>query len=274
MWNPLTNGVRTTRDIIWLQCMYYSKDIGYNIVVEPMVLDDNMIEDIQPVQTTTVAGLLPGGKDGDKISVGGETAPVDNLQPLDDMNSDDNDVKAPEVRTKSGQAVRAPSQLISEMSTMAASKYEITLLQLEYNFYLVMTQLNEDVVELACMAAVNGMEYTMMDAKCAFIGAALGGGFENTTELHVMNYKEAMESDDKEKWLVDMKEEHERMVKNKVWKAIPPSEVPKGKKIILSTWANKKKFKCHLLCKAERKRVSANTGSTLRSQVSGGPCHL
>jgi hypothetical protein len=39
-----------------------------------------------------------------------------------------------------------------------------------------------------------------------------------------------------------MKEEHERMVKNKVWKAIPPSEVPKGKKIILLTWAYKKKL--------------------------------
>jgi hypothetical protein len=30
MWNPLTNGVRTTRHIIWLRRMYYSKDIGYN----------------------------------------------------------------------------------------------------------------------------------------------------------------------------------------------------------------------------------------------------
>jgi hypothetical protein len=85
----------------------------------------------------------------------------------------------------------------------------------------MMTQLNEDVGELACMATINGMEYAMLDAECAFIGAALGGGFDNTTELHVMKYREAMESDNKEKWLVAMKEEHERMVKNKVWKAIP-----------------------------------------------------
>jgi hypothetical protein len=107
MLSPLTNGVRTTCDIIWLQRIYYSKDIGYNVVVEPMVLDDDMVEDIQLVQTTTVAGLPPGGKNGDKVSVGGETAPVDNLQPLDDMDSDDNDVEAPEVRTMSGRAVCA-----------------------------------------------------------------------------------------------------------------------------------------------------------------------
>jgi hypothetical protein len=43
MWNPLTNGVPTTRDIVWLQCMCYSKDIGYNVVVEPLVLNDNML---------------------------------------------------------------------------------------------------------------------------------------------------------------------------------------------------------------------------------------
>jgi hypothetical protein len=228
MWNPLTNGVSTTRDIIWLRRMYYSKD---NVVVEPMVLDDDLVEDIQLVQYATVAGLSPGGKDGDEVSIGNETAPVDNLQPLDDTDSDDDDVEAPEVRTKSGRTIRAPSRLISEIGTMATSNYEIALSQPEYNFYSVMTQLNEDVGELACMATVNGMEYAMMDAEYAFIGAALGGGFDNTTELYVMNYKEAMESDDKEKWLAAMKEEHERMVKKKVWKAIPPSEVPKGEKI-------------------------------------------
>jgi hypothetical protein len=62
-----------------------------------------------------------------------------------------------------------------------------------------MSQLNEDVGESACMATVNVMEYAMLDAKCAFLGAALGGGFDNTTELHVMNYCKAMEPDDKEK---------------------------------------------------------------------------
>jgi hypothetical protein len=218
MWNPPTFGVLTTCDFFGCNACITP------VVVEPMVLNDDMVEDIQPVQIiTTVAGLPPGGKDGDKVSDGGETAPVDNLQPLDDMDSDDNNVEESEVRTMSGQAVCAPRQLYCEMGSMAASNYEIALLQPEYIFYSVMTQLNEDVGELACMATVNGMEYAMMDAKWAFTGTALGGGCKNTTELHMMNYKEAMELDDKEKWLAAMKEEHERMVKNMVWKAIPPS---------------------------------------------------
>jgi hypothetical protein len=38
------------------------------------------------------------------------------------------------------------------------------------------------------------------------VGAGLGGGFENTAELHVINYNEAMKSNDKEKLKVAVKE--------------------------------------------------------------------
>jgi hypothetical protein len=75
-----------------------------------------------------------------------------------------------------------------------------------------------DVGELACicMATFNGMEFAMLDAKYAVIGGTLGGGFDNTTELHVTNYCKVMELDNREKRLVAMKEEHDCMVKNKV----------------------------------------------------------
>jgi hypothetical protein len=116
----------------------------------------------------------------------------------------------------------------------SASNYEISLLQPEYNFYSVMTQLDGDVGELAYMATVKGMEF-------ALVGAALGGGFEHTTQLHVMNYEEAMASDDHDKWLKAMKEEHDRMVTMRVWKAVPPSAVPPNKMLLTTTWACKLK---------------------------------
>jgi hypothetical protein len=40
MWNPLTNDVHTTHDIIWLRHKYYSKDIGFNVPVELEILDN------------------------------------------------------------------------------------------------------------------------------------------------------------------------------------------------------------------------------------------
>jgi hypothetical protein len=73
------------------------------------------------------------------------------------------------------------------------------------------------------------------------IGAALGGGFENTQELHVKKYKEAMKGPDKEKWENVIFEEHERMVKNQVWRAVPKNYVPRNAKVMTSTWAMKKK---------------------------------
>lgn len=77
--------------------------------------------------------------------------------------------------------------------------------------------------------------------EVACVGAGIGGGFVNTNELHVMKYQQAMETEDKEHWTLAVKEEHARMVKHKVWEAVERNSVPKGAKIITSTWAMKKK---------------------------------
>ena len=42
-------------------------------------------------------------------------------------------------------------------------------------------------------------------------------------------------------WEVRVKEEHKRMQKHKVWEAVPHEALPKGNKIMTSTWAMKKK---------------------------------
>ena len=96
-----------------------------------------------------------------------------------------------------------------------------------------MTQLEEDIGELACLATIKGMEF-------ALICAVLDRGFNNTAK-HVLNFQEAMGSPNKDKWMCAMEEEHNWMVKHNIWKAVPPSAMPKGEKIITSTWANKKK---------------------------------
>jgi hypothetical protein len=101
MWNPLTNGVHTTCDIIWLKRMYYAKDIGFNVTVKPEILDE-----VLPVVQASAAGVQPDGDDVNDVSVGVETAPMVNLRPLDDVEEDDG---VPEVCTLSGCVVRAQS---------------------------------------------------------------------------------------------------------------------------------------------------------------------
>jgi hypothetical protein len=73
------------------------------------------------------------------------------------------------------------------------------------------------------------------------IGAALGGGFGNTEELHVMSYEEAM-TKDKPGWMKAVYVEHDRMTEDHdVWEAVPPNQVESGATIIDSTWAMKQK---------------------------------
>jgi hypothetical protein len=100
------------------------------------------------------------------------------------------------------------------------------LTKAEENYYALLDQGDE-------------AEFDPEDLIC--IGAALGGGFQNTQELHVKKYKEAMKGPDKDKWENAVFEEHERMVKNKVWRAVPKKDAPKNAKVMTSTWAMNKK---------------------------------
>ena len=77
--------------------------------------------------------------------------------------------------------------------------------------------------------------------ELACVGAGLGGGFDNTNELHVMKYNEAMATGDKDKWTEAAKKEYDGMTKFKIFHAVPKSKVPKDAKVLTSTWAMKKK---------------------------------
>ena len=83
-------------------------------------------------------------------------------------------------------------------------------------------------------------EDCQLDHELVGVGAGLGGGFVNTNELKVMKFNEAMRTD-KEGWTKAVKEEHKRMVENKVWQPVKVKDVPKGAKILTSTWACKQK---------------------------------
>ena len=52
----------------------------------------------------------------------------------------------------------------------------------------------------------------------SFVGMGIDGGFDNTVELHALN-DEAMSSDNKQKWMQAVNEEHERMLQHKVTEA-------------------------------------------------------
>jgi hypothetical protein len=120
------------------------------------------------------------------------------------------------VTTRSGRTLQARTRFIEGTSLMSAD-YEISLIQAEIMYYEAMKEFPEG-------------EFAPGEMAC--VGAGLGGRFDNTKELHVMKYDQAMAGEDTEKWKVAVKEEHGRMEDHEVFKAVPRDEVPEGAKIL------------------------------------------
>ena len=76
--------------------------------------------------------------------------------------------------------------------------------------------------------------------EVALVGAASGGGFDNTAELRVMKYKEAMSTNDANEWKKSVHDEWKRFERHHVFKKVPREEVEPGAKFVSTTWAMKK----------------------------------
>ena len=77
--------------------------------------------------------------------------------------------------------------------------------------------------------------------ECALVGAGLGGGIQNTRELHVLTYEEAINGPERDQWLESIEKEYQRMIDNGVFIPCDPVEVPADAKILSNVWAMKKK---------------------------------
>ena len=73
------------------------------------------------------------------------------------------------------------------------------------------------------------------------IQTGVGGGFTNTQELHVMKYKEAMATSKQKEWKQAVGEELDRFIENDVFEVVNLKDLPKGVKMLTSTWAMKMK---------------------------------
>lgn len=211
MWDPKTGRIHVTRDIIWLKRMFFKPE------VTPMLDSGVVIEFDREHDTNVEAGE---GTTTDVVEPSTDT--TENVEENVDENtlptSENNSTMAV---TRSGRTIQPPRRLIEEMGAVS---YEVELSDAEKAYYDAMKTYPE---EYPC--------------ELSLVGAGIGGGFTNTNELHVMKYNEAMASADKEKFEKAVEEEHDRMIHHRVFKPVPISEVPKGEKIITSTWAIKKK---------------------------------
>ena len=77
--------------------------------------------------------------------------------------------------------------------------------------------------------------------ELALIGAGIGGGIKHSSQLKVLNYKKAMRSPDAEEWQKEIRNKKAQFNKYSALTAIPRSLLPKGVKVLTTTWAMKQK---------------------------------
>jgi hypothetical protein len=77
--------------------------------------------------------------------------------------------------------------------------------------------------------------------ELALVGAGIGTENLDTNKLRVLNYKQAMKSEDVSEWKKEIEAEFEPFKKYNVFKPVPRSNLPDGEKVLTTTWAFKHK---------------------------------
>ena len=225
MWNPTTNRVHNTRDVLWLKRMYYQPPANR---IPPIEAREGVANDA-PNVGLGIDSESDDDDDDDEMPPLIERNNKDSDSDSDSDDDDDQEEAKKETRTRSGRKSKAPTRLI-EMSNVG-------LTHSEANYFAAMIN--------ASILATDGHEHRAVtevrNAEIALVGAGLGGGFQNTKELRVMKYDEAMESNDRAYWENAADEEHDKMQKFTVWTPRKLRSLPPDAKIITSTWAMKKK---------------------------------
>jgi hypothetical protein len=199
--------MKLINDIIWMKQIMFTKEVK-----EPTVELNNEDKDGEGVAD---ADMPETSKDVEYSNIDEES---------EDESHEDVPDKDEEpwidVTTCSGRSVRVPSRMIAEVGASA-----LRLPKAEENYYALLDQGEAD-------------EFDPEELIC--VVPALVGGFQNTQELRVNKHKEALKGPDEDKWKEYLFEEHERMVKNQLWRAVPKKDVPNHSKILSFTWTLKK----------------------------------
>ena len=167
------------------------------------------------------------------------------------LTEENEELASAETKTRTGRKIKPIKRFIeSEFSgqlvdnDITAIEYPISLSPAEERFYDAMERFGATINREVTMvfAAETAFEDVFYDAhEFLMVGAGLGGGFTNTTELHVMTYDQAMKTEDKDAWCDSVDKEHERMTTNKVFTPTYIKDIPEWATVLTTKWAMKKK---------------------------------
>ena len=94
---------------------------------------------------------------------------------------------------------RVAKPLVLYIKKYNPDRVEVALRTIQQNYCTHLCKLDEDGTK---------------NIEIADVGAGFGGGFDHTSKLKVMKFKEAMNGQDSNKWKEDIENRHTRMVMN------------------------------------------------------------
>ena len=242
MLNLQTMRILLTRDVQWLGRMYYQQP-QKEATIAPLLTnqpnpfavlqtnDDDSDSDEEP-STNQELPVVSDTEDDPEEDQEEKEQEEENEEVEDDESSSEASTLETVRRrgtvmgySQSGRSVRRPTTL--QYSELGGVKLD--MIDMEFAFHQA---------ELSCITRAKTLKETN---ELANVGATGGGGYQNTEELHVKNYEQAMNGPDKESWLQAIYQEYLRMLKHKVFKAIRKDQVPRDAMILSGTWAMKQK---------------------------------
>lgn len=223
-WNEKTNRTCQSRDAIWLRRMYFSA---------PSTEGEITIENDLEIQ-------IPLNEDAeltaDQLAQYEAREGVDDV--VEELTSDE-----PAEQNGDGDAVEATPVEATRTSERTSRGLAAPRL-IETCASMVAMPQSERNVYAEVLAAVSDREFEEYEIfpEFACVGASmLGGGIQNTDQLKQYKYDEAIRVLGREPTLAAVKEEHERMIKMKVWKRVKKKDIPDDAIVLSTTWAIKLK---------------------------------
>ncbi len=199
MYNPSTQQIHIAKDITWLQCMYYTKlggDIGIKLIVNPI------LPSVSGYWEGEQSKFLPDG------SIEDESFQEGHANGIPDSNQDG--FQPVLSATGSGRVRTRPSKLQGFERQYHAARIDGVISSIQTNIYSTRCDLE-------------GKDLDMHEV--GEFGAGIGGGFDNTSELQVMNYQQAYFTD-AEGRKCEINNEHNQMICDGVWEAVEKTDLP------------------------------------------------
>ena len=241
MWDPNKKRIHQSRDVTWLKRMYFVKPIGdlseaRMLPIIPVVDDYLFVEDEEQDQlyyedgangTPGIDDVIPQANEEIEQAEEAEVEDHEDGDEIGDTSANIQDGTIEEVAERVGvrRSSRTPKRNVRFVETMT-TMHDAFNNSYQNNYYDMITKIAKDDFE---------------EGEICCVGAGLGGGFENTNELKVLTYDEAMDSKNRIKWEKAIDVEHDRFVKNNCMQIIMGGDMPEGAKIIDTTWVMKQK---------------------------------